>query len=109
MRLLVYLFFFAHLMACTPGQRTTTLAIASTSLLFVDWRQTRGIAASCNEENPVIGWCGERVPPDVYFAFVIVAHLALGLAMHNGWDDAWFATIAGAEGATTWSNYRRKK
>ncbi len=97
----------AAIVACTPAQRTTSLALASTTLLAVDWSQTRGgITSACRELNPIIGPCGDRVPVDMYFPVVIVAHLALGLAMREPWRDVWFGTVAGAQAATTWANWR---
>ena len=95
------------LSACTPTQRTTTLALASSSLILIDWHQTRSeIVPSCNELNPVIGPCGERMHPDTYFPIVALAHIAIGAALPQAWRDVWFGAITGAQLATVWSNYR---
>ena len=98
----------ALLISCTPAQRTTALALSSTALIAADWRQTQDITAACQEINPVIGQCGEITPPNLYFPFVIIAHLAIGLAMREHWRTVWFAGIAGAEASTLWSNTQRK-
>lgn len=96
------------LVACTPAQRTVALAAVSTALLAVDWHQTRGIVQRCDETNPVIGQCGERVAPDTYFPIATLVHLTIGAALPRGWRELWFATIAGVQGSTTWGNWRRK-
>jgi hypothetical protein len=90
------LLFCAALSGCAP-----TLAVSSTALLVADWHQTQDIVANCQELNPVIGQCGERVPVNVYFPVVILGNLALG-AILGKW---WWATIMGAEAATVWSNW----
>lgn len=94
--------------ACTPTQRATTLAVASTALLSADWHQTRtGVTPLCQEQNPIIGPCGENVSPDIYFPAAIVAHVALGIVLPKHWRAVWFAAVAGAQGSTVWSNWRK--
>jgi hypothetical protein len=97
------------LAACTPTQRTATLALTSTALIAADWHQTRsGITASCFEQNPIIGACGENVPPDLYFPVAIALNLAAGLVLPRPWRDVWFAGVTGAQTSTVWSNWRRE-
>lgn len=93
---------------CTHTQRAAALSVASTALLVADWQQTTDVHMTCTEENPIIGKCGERVPVNVYFPVVIGAHLAVGMLLPKRWREIWFATVAGAEGSTVWSNYRRQ-
>lgn len=92
------------LAACTPAQRVAALATASTTLLIADWHQTTKIVEECRELNPIIGECGERVSPDLYFLTTIAAHLAVGVLLPEHWRDVWFGTIAGAEASIVWSN-----
>lgn len=103
----ISIFLGAQLGGCTHAQRTTALSLASTSLLVVDWQQTTDVPMTCTELNPIIGKCGERVPVDTYFPVAIGAHLAVGLLLPRRWREIWFATVAGAEASTVWSNYRR--
>lgn len=90
--------------ACTPTQRTVALGTVSTALLAVDWHQSRGITRQCLELNPLIGPCGERTSPDVYFPAVTMIHLAIGALLPSDARDAWFGAIGGLEAATVWSN-----
>lgn len=94
----------AALAACTPAQRTGTLATLATVSLSIDWLQTRDIVRECQELNPIIGECGQRVSPDVYFPVVILGTLAAGYLIGGAWGDATFAAMAGAETATVWAN-----
>lgn len=93
------------LSSCSPQARRTTLAAVSTGLLAADWMQTRDfIVPACDESNPVIGPCGERFHPDLYFPLVLAANLALGLALPSPWSELTWATVAGVQGATVWHN-----
>ena len=98
----------ALLVACTPPQRTTAVATVSTALIAADWYQTRTfITPECMEMNPVIGTCGEKVHPDVYFPIVIVSHIIIGAVLPKNWRNVWFAAIAGVQGHTVYSNYQK--
>lgn len=96
----------AILCSCTPAQRTMAIASASSTLIAADWMQTRTFAKhpECGENNPIIGACGDRVPPDLYFPVTIALHLLVGYVLPADWRDIWFASIAGVQGATVWSN-----
>lgn len=91
--------------ACTPTQRTTALALSSTTFIVADWYQTQGITAACQELNPIIGACGERVSVNTYFPVAIAAHLTVGLLLPAHWRDVWFGAVAGAQVSTVWSNW----
>lgn len=98
----------ALLVACTPAQRTAALAVSSSALIVVDWHQTARITSECRELNPVIGLCGEHMPPNVYFPTILVLNAAVGLALGT-WRDTWFAAVTGAQASTTWLNWRNGK
>lgn len=66
---------------CTPTQRKATLAVTSTTLLAVDWRQSRGYVEHKLEENPLLN---AGFPVDVYFPVVIAANLVLGYYVGEG-------------------------
>ncbi len=95
----------ALLVACTPAQRTATLAVTSSALIVADWHQTQGIVAECQELNPLVGRCGERIAPNAYFPLVLAASITIGLLLGD-WGETWFGAVTGAQGATVWSNYR---
>lgn len=92
----------------SPAQRTTGLAMAAVTTLAIDWHQTHDITRRCNELNPVLGPCGERFPVDVYFPLVIAGTLVLAAVLDRTWGDMVLAGVAGAEGATIWSNWASK-
>lgn len=94
----------ALLSACAPGPRTAALATTATTLVVMDWAQTRRITAACQEQNPIIGKCGENVPLALYFPVALAATLT-GLGLRDGWRDAWFGVIVGAEASTVVSNW----
>ncbi len=98
----------ALLVACTPAQRVTGLALASSSSILIDWHQTHDIAPRCLESNPVIGECGQGLPVNIYFPVVLTAHLAVGYMLPEHWRIAWFAAIGGMQASTVWSNWRAK-
>lgn len=94
--------------ACSPSLRTRALAIASSTTIVLDWHQTIGITRECDELNPVIGECGERTDPNLYFTVALLAHLAVGAMLPEPWRDVWFSSIAGAQASTVVRNWRRK-
>ncbi len=53
------------------------LQLGVTATLLADWHQTRRITANCLEANPIMGRCGEKLSPDIYFPVAIVAHATL--------------------------------
>lgn len=66
--------------ACCPARWSRTdYALEGTfgAELAVDLAQTQGIVANCQEYNPVIGRCGDRVPPGIYTLAVAVLHAAI--------------------------------
>ncbi len=71
-----------------------TVALAATA---ADWYQTRVIVAGCDEVNPIIGPCGERLTPDAYFPLALVAQLAVAAVLPHPWRLAWAGATAGAE------------
>lgn len=95
----------AALVACTPMQRTMTLASASSTLILADWMQTRAFVRTCDELNPIIGDCGQHISPDIYFPTALALHLAVGLILPVQWRDVWFGAVAGAQASTVWANY----
>lgn len=107
-----YLFPYALFMVVIASNGCTTwtgpqaaLAYSSSALLVVDWAQTRGIVQDCREWNPVLGPCGERLSPGVYFPLVIGANLLLAHLLPAGWREGYLGVMTGVEGATVGQNY----
>lgn len=88
----------ALLAGCGP-----TLAGVSTAAITVDWAQTRTYTPRCIETNPIIGRCGQRIPPDVYFPLAAAANLATGMALGK-YGPAFWAFVAGVELTTAYFN-----
>ncbi len=93
------------LVGCGWTPKHVAGAAVSTALLAADWYQTRGITRDCLELNPVIGRCGENVPVDIYFPVVMLTQVALAHAVGADWRPVLLGAVAGAEGATVWSNW----
>ena len=100
----------ALLAACGGwSKRDTAMEAAFIGASALDWHQTRTIASLCNEQNPVIGACGQNISPDAYFPITIVVHAAIAAALPAGaWRTTWQAVPLGAEVSQTWGNYREQ-
>ncbi len=95
----------AALAGCSWNTRDRVLGAAATTFLFADWMQTRtGATPHCLELNPIIGACGERVHPDVYFPLVILGNLVAAELMGSDWRPVALGAMTGAEAATVWAN-----
>lgn len=49
------------------SKRDAALGATYLAVTTLDLMQTTKITAICNEENPIIGECGQRVSPQVWF------------------------------------------
>jgi hypothetical protein len=96
----------ALLTGCGWSHLDRALAVTSTATLMADWHQTRStIVPACREWNPVIGECGQRVHPDLYFGVVVVANLALAHVLGSTLRGTWLAGLTGVQGHTVFSNH----
>lgn len=86
---------------CTTRQRKITLGVASSVLIVADWKQTDVLVAHCNEQNPIIGTCGEVVRPGIYFPIALVVNIAAGYYLH----ESYLAGITGAQAVTVSQNH----
>ena len=84
--------------------RYGALAGTSTALIAADWVQTTTIVADCDEKNPFIGRCGERIPPDVWFPLMMAGNLAAGLLLGDVFGQGWFGAVTGGQAATVIHN-----
>lgn len=94
----------AALAGCGWSKQHVAMGAVSTAFLTVDWYQTMGITRDCQELNPAIGPCGERIHPDLWMIGAIAGHLALAHLVGAGWRPVVLGAMAGAEAATVWSN-----
>lgn len=74
--------------------------------MAVDWDQTVGITRHCVEVNPIIGRCGQRVPPWVYFPLAVFLHVGVAGALRGEYRTAFQGTTLGIELATIFWNTR---
>lgn len=95
----------ATLAGCGGWTKRDTLAELGFAVMTTgDWIQTRSIVSVCNEDNAIIGECGENVSPDVYFPTTIVLHAAIAAALPPRWRLVWQAVATGAELNQVWHN-----
>jgi hypothetical protein len=87
-------------------RRDTALEVAFFTASTLDWQQTMDITASCNEVNPVLGSCGQRIPVGMYFPLVLAAHAALAAVLPPSWRGTFQGFTVGVETATTYWNGR---
>ena len=86
------------------SRRDTALEAGFFVATTVDWQQTQDITLACDEVNPVIGTCGQRVPVSLYFPVLLVAHAAIAALLPPRWRTAFQAFTAGMEVSTTYWN-----
>lgn len=72
----------------------------------IDWHQTRVITRYCNEDNPILGECGQRANVDIYFPVVIALHVVASALIPHSWRTVWQGMTLGGEAGTVWSNWR---
>jgi hypothetical protein len=96
--------------SCGGWSRKDTALEAGVALTFaLDWHQTAGaggVTGSCQESNPILGACGERMPVNLYFPVVFALHPLLAAVLPPAWRTIFQAITIGGEGSTTWSNWR---
>lgn len=101
-------FFSLMAASCTTSWRTrdTVLTGAAGALLAVDYLQTRHIVSVCAESNPIIGACGQGLPPELYFPMLFAIHLAWLVAWPPEYRDVLNGLMIGSEAATTYYNWQ---
>jgi hypothetical protein len=93
------------LAGCGGWTRKDTLAeLGFATMTTVDWVQTNSIVTVCEEENSIIGACGENMSPDVYFPMALALHAAIAATLPPRWRLAWQAIATGAELNQVWNN-----
>jgi hypothetical protein len=87
-------------------KRDTALELAFFGTTAIDWRQTTTITTDCAESNPMIGRCGDTVPPNIYFPLALVAHAVVAACLPPTWRTVFQSFTIGLEAGTIFSNDR---
>lgn len=98
---------FALLTACA-GMRPHDAALEMGFVVatMLDAEQTDTITRDCREANPIIGECGERMNPGLYFPIVLAAHFVATALLPNGpWRTTFQALTLGIEAKTVHGNW----
>ncbi len=86
-------------------RKDTLLEIANAGVTAVDWHQTEKIVYFCQEQNPIIGVCGDRAPVDIYMPSMILVHAGISMLLPPKYRTLWQAVSLGIESETVYSNY----
>ena len=92
---------------CCPARYSKTdLALEGTfaAELAVDAAQTGAIVGECQEYNPVIGRCGQRMPYPLYTLSALVLHLAISAILPPRARTIWQGVTVGVEAHTLYYN-----
>lgn len=95
---------------CAAAQRRgwtatdTTIQATFTAMAVVDYYQTRRITAGCTEDNPVMGNCGQYVPPAVYFPVAEAAFVVTSWYLPKPWRRTLEGFVLGGEGSVVYRN-----
>lgn len=95
---------------CGGWQHHDTLAqTAVVYSLALDYKQTLDITQDCLETNPIMGPCGERMDPDLYFASVIAIDTVLAFSIPPPWRYIFQSAVLAGQAHTVWHNHRLSK
>lgn len=85
--------------------RDTIVEGAVAASITLDWWQSMPGFHYCAEANPVLGPCGDRMPPAVYFPLTAVLHAAVAYVLPRGWRELWQGAAIGAELNQAYATY----
>jgi hypothetical protein len=86
--------------------KDTALEAAFFVATTLDWQQTAEITSMCDEINPIMGACGQRIPVGVYFPVLLMAHAAIASVLPPSWRSTFQGLTVGMEATTTyWNNH----
>ncbi len=98
----------ASLSGCSFGHgwthANTAMEAGFAGELALDTVQTREIVGACQEYNPVIGPCGDRMPYGAYTGLTMLAHAAIALALPPKYREVFQAFTLGVEGHNVYYN-----
>lgn len=94
---------------CSLGSHWSTANTAAelgfAALATVDALQSRNAVEMCSESNPVIGPCGDRVPPVAYYPLSVVVHVAVALTLPARYRTWFQAATVGVEADQVYENH----
>jgi hypothetical protein len=86
-------------------KKDIALETAFAGALVLDYKQTQQITDQCFEWNPIIGQCGQRVPPTIYFLLGTLIHAGVTAVIPNGsWRTLFQGLTLGIEAETIHTN-----
>jgi hypothetical protein len=98
------------LASCTEWtKQDTALELSFVAATAIDWYQTTSITKGCEEANPMIGPCGNVVPPNVYFPIAIMVHAAVAAALPRPWREIFQSFTTGLEASTIYGNHLNER
>jgi hypothetical protein len=84
----------------------TALEASLVLVLTVDWMQTRtDVAPRCWELNPLLGRCPSPFAVDIYFAGLVVLHVAVAILLPHPWRTLWQVLLLLKETITITRNH----
>jgi hypothetical protein len=95
------------MLGCSHWSRKDTALEASFAIVTtIDWAQTAEVTAACSETNPILGWCGQRMPVGVYFPVALAVHAAVSALLPPTARTIFQAASTGMETNTALWNAR---
>jgi hypothetical protein len=100
----------ATLLICGCGagrgwdRANTAMEVTFLGELAVDAVQTSTIVADCQEYNPIVGPCNNRMPYQLYVPVLGVLHVAAALVLPPRYRDWFQAATIGVEGHVVFFN-----
>ena len=85
----------------------TVLESANMVVLAVDYKQTKNFVKNCRELNPIMGECGKRIPPEVYFPVVAGLHVLTAILLPSDYRYIFQGFTLGLEMSTIHTNLTR--
>lgn len=83
----------------------TAAEVAFAGFTAVDGLQSRNAVEVCSESNPIVGACGDHVPPVVYYPLSVVVHAAISMALEPKYRVWWQGASVGIEADQIYENH----
>lgn len=85
--------------------RDYALQATHVALHIADYQQTRVVTSRCQEQNPMIGRCGDGPVGMWMFPLAVVLNIAVSYVLPAGWRTAWQGVTIGVEAEVVYENY----
>lgn len=70
-----------------------------------DWSESQGIVLKCDEQNPLVGKCGDAAGLTIYMPATMILHAVVSAVLPPSYRHGWQYITLGAEGSTVASNW----